>query len=235
MIVQVGIENNFEGRSIAWALEHPGCYAYGPTGERALAGLADAVFEYADWIAVRNHQEAWLEPGELEFYLDGTFDDYFINEQFDLSDEQGYEVDGWFLYDWKPLTEPDVACGLRLLSWTRDDLLDVTQDLDPASMTRLYPGERWNIQGILSHVSGGDWWYLDRLGLAPAQDDLPAEPFKRLEYVRKVLVQALPALVGVNRVLGVDGEFWSPRKLLRRAVWHERDHTLHIRKLLLSS
>ena len=29
MIFQVGIENNNEGRSIAWALEHPGCYAYG--------------------------------------------------------------------------------------------------------------------------------------------------------------------------------------------------------------
>jgi hypothetical protein len=29
----------------------------------------------------------------------------------------------------------------------------------------------------------------------------------------------------------VDFEFWSPRKLLRRAVWHERDHTTHIRRL----
>lgn len=29
---------------------------------------------------------------------------------------------------------------------------------------------------------------------------------------------------------GVEGEFWSPRKLLRRAVWHARDHTAHIRK-----
>jgi hypothetical protein len=35
--------------------------------------------------------------------------------------------------------------------------------------------------------------------------------------------------------MGTDGEFWSPRKLLRRAVWHERDHTGHIRKLLAGS
>ena len=36
-------------------------------------------------------------------------------------------------------------------------------------------------------------------------------------------------IIGVKN--NVEGEFWSPRKLLRRAVWHERDHTVHIRKL----
>jgi hypothetical protein len=30
----------------------------------------------------------------------------------------------------------------------------------------------------------------------------------------------------------VDGEFWSPRKALRRALWHERDHIDHINKLI---
>ena len=37
---------------------------------------------------------------------------------------------------------------------------------------------------------------------------------------------------GVKQVIGVDGEFWSPRKVLRRALWHERDHMEHIKKLL---
>jgi hypothetical protein len=42
----------------------------------------------------------------------------------------------------------------------------------------------------------------------------------------------LPGLEGKHQVVGVDGEFWSPRKILRRALWHERDHTEHIKKLL---
>jgi hypothetical protein len=50
--------------------------------------------------------------------------------------------------------------------------------------------------------------------------------------VRAHLVKTLPDLVGSRRVLGVDGEFWSPRKMLRRALWHERDHREHIRKIL---
>lgn len=36
----------------------------------------------------------------------------------------------------------------------------------------------------------------------------------------------------MNLKVGIDGEFWSPRKMLRRAVWHERDHTFHIDKLI---
>jgi hypothetical protein len=32
-------------------------------------------------------------------------------------------------------------------------------------------------------------------------------------------------------VATLSGETWSARKVLRRAMWHERDHTQHIRKL----
>jgi hypothetical protein len=46
------------------------------------------------------------------------------------------------------------------------------------------------------------------------------------------LTSLLPKLVGVNKVLGLGGKIWSPRKALRRALWHERDHTEHIRKLI---
>ena len=50
--------------------------------------------------------------------------------------------------------------------------------------------------------------------------------------MRAHLVEVLPTLVGSRQVIGVEGEFWSPRKLLRRAVWHELDHVEHISKLV---
>jgi hypothetical protein len=50
--------------------------------------------------------------------------------------------------------------------------------------------------------------------------------------VRQRLEQALPEMAGVEKVFGLDGEFWSPRKLLRRALWHEIDHIGHIAHLL---
>ncbi len=53
-----------------------------------------------------------------------------------------------------------------------------------------------------------------------------------LALVRSRLEQALPGLEGVEMVRGRSGELWSPRKMLRRAAWHERDHIEHIGKLL---
>ena len=47
-----------------------------------------------------------------------------------------------------------------------------------------------------------------------------------------LLLKSLPGLEASDKVISVDEEFWSPRKVLRRALWHERDHTAHINKLL---
>jgi hypothetical protein len=64
--------------------------------------------------------------------------------------------------------------------------------------------------------------------LAFPRQGVPDDPFLRLEWVRTRLLEVLTSLVGTRQVVGVDGEFWSPRKLVRRLVWHERDHTAHI-------
>ena len=98
-------------------------------------------------------------------------------------------------------------------------------------MSEDHPGERWSIAGIVKHVGGAEWWYLDRLGLAFPRDEVPADPFERIAAVRAHLIKVLPDLVGWQQVVGVDGELWSPRKLLRRACWHERDHNDHILRL----
>ena len=60
---------------------------------------------------------------------------------------------------------------------------------------------------------------------------LPEDVLERLAAVRARLLHVLPDLEGLDLVVGRNGEFWSPRKLIRRALWHERDHTDHILKL----
>lgn len=90
----------------------------------------------------------------------------------------------------------------------------------------------WDIRGIVNHIGSAEWWYLNRLGLAFARAELPGEHTERLWKVRACLLEALPTLVGVEKVAGREGELWSLRKMLRRALWHERDHVDHIRGLL---
>jgi hypothetical protein len=119
-----------------------------------------------------------------------------------------------------------------MLAWSRADLLKTVKGLSSGKLDQTYPNERWSINDILGHVGGAEWWYLDRLGRAFPRAEVPEAPQERLEKVRAFFVETLPKLEGVKQAVGVDGEFWSPRKVLRRALWHEKDHTGHIRKLL---
>jgi hypothetical protein len=227
---RIGLENNTEGRSQAWVLGHPGCFSYGIDGAAALETVPMAVREYREWITAHT-SENWLPGDDSEYKLDETWECYSINDDYVIV-QDGYEVNAWFRHDWTPLNEEDIRHGLLLLSWGREELLKMVSPLSVEILERAYPSERWSIAGILKHIGGAEWWYLDRLGLAFARDQVPEQPLDRLGKVRERLMEILPGLAGSKQVVGVSGEFWSPRKLLRRAVWHEYDHIAHIQKLL---
>jgi len=233
MIFRIGIENNNDDRTIAWALDHPGCFAYGQNSEEAQRNFSQAVREYALWIA--QHGESWLDD-KVEVSVEETFDAYFIDPAFERV-ERGrdtYMVESFFVHDWKPLVPHEIEHALKLLAWSRVDLMNIVKTLSAEKLDQTYSNERWAINGILRHIGGAEWWYQERIGypFPENEEELPSNPFKRLEVVREHFTSLLPKLDGVNKVIGLEGEIWSPRKVLRRAVWHERDHTDHIRKLL---
>ena len=233
---QIGLENNTEGRSQAWVLGHPGCFAYGADGSQALQAVPKAIQDYRQWIDAHTH-ESWLNGTETErserneFRLEETWECYTINSNYELSQE-GYEVNAWFRHDWIPLSADDIQHGLLLLKWGREELEKTAGNLSVEILERTYPHERWSIAGILNHIGGAEWWYQDKLGLIFPRQDVPEDPFQRLDKVRSNLIQILPGLAGSTQVVGISGEFWSPRKLLRRSVWHEYDHIIRIQKLL---
>jgi predicted RNase H-like HicB family nuclease len=234
MKFRVGIENNNEGRSVAWAVEHPGCYAYGKDADHALANLPEVILTYAEWIG--QHETPWLAADEIELMIDDEWDVYYVNNALERvsSGEDTTSIEAWFQHDWKPLTATDIERAIKLLAWSRQDLLGTVKGLSPEKIAQTYPGERWSIEGILKHIGGAEWWYLERIGFPNpvSEKDVPDDPFERLGVVRNNFNYVLPKLEGMHIVAGLDGEFWSPRKSLRRALWHERDHAEHIRKLL---
>ena len=233
MIFRIGIENNNDDRTIAWAVDHPGCFAYGQDSEEAKGNFPQAAREYRIWIA--RHEEPWLEE-EVEMVVEETFDDYFIDAAFERGPraKDTWMVEAFFLHDWKPLVPHEIERALKLLAWSREDLMALVQSLDAEKLAQTYPHERWAIDGILKHIGIAEWWYQERIGSPYPENeaDVPSDPFERLQVVRDHFSSLLPRLDGVHRVVGLEGEIWSPRKVLRRALWHERDHTEHIRKLL---
>ena len=233
MLFHVGIENNNAGsRSIAWDLEHPGCYAYGKDADAALAAFPAALRAYSGWI--NKHEPSWLHVQNVETSVDGVWNNYAVNDKFERVEpgENASAVASWFQYDWKPLTGDEIEQALKLLAWSRADLLKTIEGLGVERLDQTHPGERWSINGILLHIGDSEWRYMHRLGRAFSQADLPKTPLERLEKVRRALIEALPGWEGLKQVAGSEGEFWSPRKALRRSLWHERDHTEHIHKLI---
>jgi len=233
MLFRIGIENNNDDRSIAWALEHPGCFSYGRNSREAQENFPQAALGYAAWIAA--HGGSWLEKNSIEVRVEETFDAYFVNNAFERVEAgKGSMVESFFRHDWKPLDDIEVQRALQLLAWSRADLLSIVKGLSEEKLNRTYADERWSIHGILKHIGGAEWWYQERIGypFPEKEKDLPADPFECLRVIRAHLIDLLPTLTGLSKVIGLDGEFWSPRKMLRRTLWHERDHTEHIRKLL---
>ncbi len=229
---KIAIENGDEHRAVAWVQDQLGCFAYGPDPATALAAAPAAIQEYIQWVKA-HASGGWLEDAGFKTQMVETWQVYFINEQYEeTNDESGYAVNAWFRHDAKPLTAEEIQRGLQILTWTREDLFNTVENLSIEKLNRTYTGERWSIDGVLQHVAGAEWWYLDRLDLAFPREQLVEDTDERLQQVRNCLVETLLKLEGKNMLIGKYAEFWSPRKLLRRAAWHERDHTDHIRKLI---
>jgi hypothetical protein len=103
---RIGLENNTEGRSQAWMLGHPGCFAYGADGAAAFQAIPQAIRDYHDWISAHT-SDNWLAGTDDEYHLDETWECYTINDKYELADE-GYEVNAWFRHDWVPLSAEDI-------------------------------------------------------------------------------------------------------------------------------
>jgi hypothetical protein len=230
--LKIGLENGMEGRSIVWVLDHLGCFSYGSQSNEALGALPAAVHEYNQWLQTHG-KESWQIPINQAPFINGIWEVYQVDENYVVADE-GYEVNAWFQDDWRPLSEAEIEHGIDMLDLTRKDLLLTVSGLDEDSLNVYTSADNWSIAQILNHVGNADWWYLDRLGLAFPRNEMATGTFRHLEKVRDYLVGILSNMAGSKHVVGLDGEFWSPRKLLRRAVWHERDHTFHIKEILPS-
>ena len=232
MRVLIGLENNNEGRSVAWALEHPGCTAFGEDGKSAVFNMSLAIPEYIAWME-KHTSTPWFSPQDIDIRLVDEYDDYQIDKSFNEVETNGSYVKAFFKYDWKPLTREDVEHGLEILAWTRKDFFAVIDRLSDRQLALKFPEERWSLKEIIAHVGRSEWWLQDRIGRSHDISLLKEDPFERIVEERGHFITILPELIDLQHVVGKDGEIWSPRKVLRRVIYHERDHTQHILKLLL--
>jgi len=226
MRYRLAVEDMEPQHWIAWMLDLPACFSSARTEEQALKHAPGQIAKHHSWLS--DHDPSTPIPsGSFDIELVETF------HSFPSPQDPEYLVNAFFEDDRRPLNQQDVDMALRLFEWTRQDLMDVLQSVKSDQLKEPLPGEvHGSILGILAHIAGAENWYLGQLELGLKSSELPEDVLERLEAVRTNTRSQLVKLVDLDTITESYGEKWSPRKILRRALWHERDHTQHIAKLL---
>ena len=224
MHIRLAVEDMEPDHWIAWALDLPACYSSARTMVDAIAQAPKKIAEYFSWVSSHdNTYPVVMEPFEVQIVE--TFQSRISRE------DPEYIVNAFFEDDRRPLGYWEVELALRLLDWTRQDLLKVLQSTLLEKVNRTIPGEvRGSIAGILNHIAGAENWYFGQLGIGMGV--LPEDPLEKINAVRSNTRKQLIKLAGDMRVVQNCDELWSGRKIARRTLWHERDHTQHIMQLL---
>jgi uncharacterized damage-inducible protein DinB len=226
MHIRLAVEDVEPNHWIAWALNLPACYSSATTIADAVAHAPQKIKEYFSWLL--GHDRSVLiinEPIKVEVVE--TF------HSFASSEDPDYIVNAFFEDDRRPLEYWEVEIALRLLDWTRQDLLGVIHSTTKDQLTIAILGEvRGSITGILNHVAIAENWYFNQLGYGIEQAQLPGDPLEMLKVVRANTREHLVKLIGDERITKNCDELWSARKIVRRTLWHERDHTQQSRQLL---
>ena len=220
--LRLGLERGVDGRSLAWALDFPGAFAYGKDDNEALEKLPESFINYRNWFG-QHIAENWVDSSRFEPKVVETLDS--------LVTDDNCTFNAFFEDDRRPLEAVEILHALKVHTWQRQELLDGVRPLSAEVMTRMLPGQRWNINGILNHIGRTEFRYLVALNLPlPPDEILVHNPYRVLELSFEAVQKLLPKLEGDGAVLDRGGEFWSARKLLRHLLWHQRDHIDHIRK-----
>jgi predicted RNase H-like HicB family nuclease len=210
--ISVGVEEGADGAFLAHALSIPGCVAGGPTPEAAAGALEGVVMEWLRFLAFLREP---VPPPEAELEL--AVDEWLRTD----ARVAGGESTACFAHDVRPLAEEEIKAGLRSLGELRSLLLARVKRLPEEEADRPRSGG-WTVRQALEELARAEWWTLTRLGASPL-GAAPARTLGRLDTALALVVQHFAHLPPERRgsLLEIEGEEWTPRKVLRHLLWTE--------------
>lgn len=210
--ISAGVEEGSDGAFLAHALTLPGCVAPGPTAEAAAWALEGEVFEWLRFLAAVGEP---VPPGEAE--LEIAVDEWLRTG----ARVGGGETTACFASDLRPLEDADIDRELRWLGGLRAALLARVRRLPGDQADRPLPGGG-TVRRALEELARAQWWTLSRLGASPL-GELPDRTLGRLDTAMALTLDYFSHLPPERRgvLLEIDGEEWTPRKVLRRLLWTE--------------
>jgi predicted RNase H-like HicB family nuclease len=226
----VSLEVGPDGAS-AFVPDCPGCWVFGRTQERALLKVKAAIADWFEWLK-RRGKEVTAETKGFEIEVSEMM-------KVDYDPVEAGKPEPLFWSEVRPITKRDVAWTLRLMQFSREDLLKIVFDLSAECLDWLPPDEPRTIRNCLRHIAYVEPWYTTRLNI-DLSCKYPRDVFTMLDLTREVVVDCLKTLPrekmrGVfqpTRDTSPACNLWTARKVLRRLVDHERLHTRYIERIL---
>ena len=208
----VGLEEGPDGSILAHSLSVPGCTAFGASAQEAVAAFQGALGE---WMAVLAGAGEPVPPRDAE--LEVAVDEWVSSD----GDVASGESTACFAADLPALTAAEIDRGLRMLGELRSRLLSRVRR-QPAAVLDAESDAGWTVRQILEELARGHWWTLSRLGASPMADP-PEGTLGRLDTSLALAVQAFVHMPEDRRGtrLELEGEEWTPRKVMRRLLWQE--------------
>jgi predicted RNase H-like HicB family nuclease len=133
-----------------------------------------------------------------------------------------------FVTDYDALRPNEMETMFRWMAISRQELVDLLRCM-PQEMMDWKPAEdNLSVADIICHVAEADLGYTDRL------KQWPEAPLYRLAATRGIALERLRALAETERgrVTHHQGEDWTPRKVMRRMLEHEREHIAQVRQMI---
>lgn len=208
----VGLEESPDGATLVHCLSVPGCVSAGADRGAALEAFAGTLAEWLHFLG--SHGEP-VPPRESE--LEITVEEW-ISTDLDVAEAGGVVC---FDADRVPLSDAEIGVGLRRLGDLRGRLLRALRQVPDAELDRDHGGE-WTVRRIVDELARAQWWTLTRLGASPLAE-VPTRTLSRLDTAMALVVQKfteLPEAARANEI-ELDGELWTPRRVLRRLLWLE--------------
>jgi uncharacterized damage-inducible protein DinB len=221
-----------DGRAMAHVMDLPGCISKGQNLDQALAKLPEEIEDYRLWIS-RHFPEREIGSNSWEL----------LELQEGVAPFESGDAAALFQLDLFPPEDEELEEYLRRMEASRKDLLDLVSGLSEEELKKdRGPGKR-TIEKILWHIAHAEEWYISRLGIIPELkefDDFKGTQFEYLEAERDMAYKRLRSLNPLERATvyripkytNHPDEPWTSRKVLRRFLEHEREHTRNIRELL---
>ncbi len=225
-----------DGRCMAHVLDLPGCIARAPTRDEALNQTPGAIRETHAWLR-RHGESAPPEKDPIEIEVAGKASG--------IGPFDRQSAAALFPPDQEPIATEEMEQHFRLLAYTRADLLALVCNLPDDILDWQPDTESFTLRGLLRHVGNAEEWYVSRIvspeTLPPEwehDENLPI--FEFLEMERRTAIARLWQLTEKEQsdVFYPTGwtdhpkEPWTARKVLRRFLEHEREHTAQASDIL---